>query len=114
MTQIVDTGDIVDTVDTVDTVDIVDTVENVDIVENFDTVDIVDKFDIVDTIDIVDILNIVDTHFDTVDVIVTLLRQSETIIVMDSVVIRQFQKCYFLHQWDLRDASASKNHEFID
>ena len=91
--QIVDTGDnadIVDTVDTLDTVDIVDTVETVDITANFDTVDIVDKFDIVDTIDIVDIINIVDTHFDTVDVIVTLLRQTETIIVMDSEVICKF------------------------
>ena len=109
--QIVDTGDnadIVDTVDTLDTVDIVDTVETVDITANFDTVDIVDKFDIVDTIDIVDILNIPDTHFDTLDVTVTLSRQSETIIVMDSEVLRKFEKCYFLHQWDLRDASASK------
>ena len=66
---------------------------------------------IVDTIDIV---NIVDTHFDTVDVIVTLLRQSETIIDMDSVVIRKYEKCYFLHQWDLRDASASKNKTIKD
>ena len=65
--------------------------------------------DIVDIVDSVDIVNIVDTHFDTVDVIVTLLRQSETIIFMDSVVIRKYEKCYFLHQWDLRDASASKN-----
>ena len=70
----------------VDKVDIFDAVDRVDTFQIVDTGDI----DIVDTIEIVDILNIVDTHFDTVDVIVTLLRQTETIIVMDSEVICKF------------------------
>ena len=42
--------------------------------------------------------------------LLTLLKQSETIFLMDSEVILKSEKCHHsLHQWDLRDASASKN-----
>ena len=76
---------IVDIVDIVDTKDIVNIVTILDIVE---IVDIVKMFDIVDILYIVDIDHTIYWHC---------WYQSETIILMDSELILQFQFAHTLH-----------------
>ena len=64
----------------------VNTVDKVDNVDTIDTVDTVDNVDNVDTVDKLTTLKLLTSHF-----LLTLLRQFEMIILMDSEVILQSQ-----------------------
>ena len=73
------------------------------------------RSEIIDIVYIVDSVNSVDTiDIDQCpDYLFTLLRQPKRIILVDSVVIPQYQFGNTLSNMDLRDASASKKRFFL-